>query len=65
MSDDDKFVQKGLGWFLREAWKVHPKKTEDFLLRWKDTCGRVIVQYATEKMDKRNRERFRRVKNTG
>jgi len=62
MPDTEKFVQKGLGWFLREAWKIYPEETEDFLLKWKDTCGRIIVQYATEKMDKENRERFRRVK---
>jgi 3-methyladenine DNA glycosylase AlkD len=62
MSDTEKFVQKGLGWFLREAWKIYPGETEDFLLKWKDTCGRIIIQYATEKMDKKNRERFRRVK---
>jgi len=62
MSDTEKFVQKGLGWFLREAWKVYPEETEDFLLKWKDTCGRIIIQYATEKMDKENRSRFRRVK---
>ena len=62
MLDGDKFVQKGLGWFLREAWKLHPEETEDFLLKWKDTCGRTIIQYATEKMDKENKGRFRRAK---
>lgn len=31
----------------------------------KYSCGRVIVQYAAEKTDKENRERFRRVKNKG
>ncbi|MFQ6070031.1 MAG: DNA alkylation repair protein [Candidatus Aminicenantales bacterium] len=62
MLDTEKFVQKGLGWFLREAWKKYPEKTEDFLLKWKDTCGRIIIQYATERMDKENRERFRRAK---
>ena len=62
MSDTEKFVQKGLGWLLREAWKIYPEETEDFLLKWKDTCGRIIIQYATEKMDKENRDRFRRTK---
>jgi 3-methyladenine DNA glycosylase AlkD len=62
MLDEDAFVQKGLGWFLREAWKIQPLETEDFLLEWKDTCGRIIVQYATEKMDKENKVRFRREK---
>jgi len=62
MLDTEKFVQKGLGWFLREAWKIYPEEAEDFLLKWKETCGRIIIQYATEKMDKENRHRFRRVK---
>jgi 3-methyladenine DNA glycosylase AlkD len=62
MLDGDKFVQKGLGWFLREAWKLHPEETEDFLLKWKDTCGRIIIQYATERMDKENKGRFKRAK---
>jgi 3-methyladenine DNA glycosylase AlkD len=62
MLDSDKFVQKGLGWFLREAWKTHPQETEDFLLKWKDTCGRIIIQYATEKMDKDHKIKFRKDK---
>lgn len=62
MMDPEKFVQKGLGWFLREAWKKFPEQTETFLLKWKDTCGRTIIQYATEKMAKEERLRFRRVK---
>ncbi len=62
MLDGEQFVQKGLGWFLREAWKIDHEKTENFLLQWKDTCGRTIIQYATEKMDKENRSRFRRAK---
>ena len=62
MLDSDKFVQKGLGWFLREAWKIHPGETEEFLLKWKEECGRTIIQYATEKLEKENRSRFRRTK---
>jgi len=60
MPDNDKFVQKGLGWFLREAWKKYPEKTEDFLLKWKDSCGRTIIQYATEKMDREYKSRFKK-----
>lgn len=60
MSDKEKVVQQGAGWFLREAWKRQPAATEAFLLRYKDTCPRLIVQYATEKMDRAQRERFRR-----
>jgi 3-methyladenine DNA glycosylase AlkD len=60
MGDGEKVVQQGTGWFLREAWKRQPKPTEAFLLRYKDTCPRLIVQYATEKMESSAKQRFRR-----
>jgi 3-methyladenine DNA glycosylase AlkD len=62
MADGEKVVQQGVGWLLRETWKRWPSETESFLLRHKDTCPRLIVQYATEKMDRKVRERFRRSK---
>ncbi|HEX8984589.1 MAG TPA: DNA alkylation repair protein [Bryobacteraceae bacterium] len=62
MSDTEKVVQQGSGWFLREAWKRKPRAAEAFLLRHKDHCPRLIVQYATEKMDAKSRERFRKKK---
>ncbi len=62
MMDEEKKVQQGLGWLLRECWKKEPKKIETFLLKHKETCGRTIIQYATEKMSKEERLRFRRTK---
>ncbi|MCK5000371.1 MAG: DNA alkylation repair protein [Anaerohalosphaera sp.] len=62
MMDPEKKVQQGLGWFLREAWKIKQKQTEDFLLKWKDRSPRTIFQYATEKMAVEERKRFRRCK---
>jgi 3-methyladenine DNA glycosylase AlkD len=62
MEDPAHKVQQGLGWLLREAWKLHPAETERFLLQWKESCGRTIVQYATEKMSKERKARFRRSK---
>ena len=50
MMDPERVVQQGLGWFLRETWKKHPKAVEAFLLEWKDRSPRLIFQYATEKM---------------
>ena len=58
--DPEKVVQQGTGWLLREAWKKSRQKVEDFLLKWKDKAPRLIIQYATEKIDKENRKRFRR-----
>ena len=63
MMDPEKKVQQGLGWFLREAWKMKSKDTESFLLKWKDKAPRVIFQYATEKMTAQQKKRFRRNKN--
>lgn len=63
MTDKEIFVQKGMGWFLREAWKRDPTRTERFLMKWKDLCGRTIIQYATEKLTLEYRKKFRRSKN--
>lgn len=62
MGDKEKVVHQGLGWFLREAWKLHREEVEIFLLRYKDTCARLIIQYATEKMTPEEKARFKRVK---
>ena len=56
MEDKEEDVQKGLGTLLREIWKKQPEIVEEFLLKWKDKCGRKIIHYATEKMNKEARE---------
>jgi 3-methyladenine DNA glycosylase AlkD len=63
MLDSEKVVQQGLGWFLRETWKRHPTPAEKFLLDWKDSCGRLIIRYATEKMDAGKKAHFKRSPN--
>ena len=62
MTDASEYVQKGLGTLLRSLWKKNPQEVEAFLFKWKDRCGRLIIQYATEKMDKEYRKQFRRTK---
>ncbi len=62
MTDPEREVHQGMGWFLRECWKIKPAETEEFLLKWKDKAPRLIIQYATEKMGKEEKERFRRGK---
>ena len=62
MDDESEYIQKGLGTLLRELWKKQPKETEKFLYEWKDKCGRLIIRYATEKMDKEYRKKFRKAK---
>ncbi len=62
MPDNSEYVQKGIGTLLRGLWKKYPDDIERFLMKWKDKCGRLIVQYATEKMDKEYRKKFRKSK---
>lgn len=62
MMDSEREVHQGLGWFLRECWKKERKQTEDFLIKWKNDCARLIIQYATEKMTKEERLKFRKDK---
>ncbi len=62
MMDPEREVHQGLGWFLRECWKRNRYKTESFLMKWKNDCARLIIQYATEKMTKEERLKFRKGK---
>lgn len=62
MEDSEEDVQKGLGTLLREIWKKQPEIAEGFLLKWKDKCGRKIIHYATEKMNKDNKAKFKKTK---
>jgi 3-methyladenine DNA glycosylase AlkD len=62
MLDKSEYVQKGIGTLLRGLWKKYPEEVEDFMMKWKDSCGRSIIQYATEKMDKEHRKKFRKSK---
>jgi 3-methyladenine DNA glycosylase AlkD len=62
MTDPEREVHQGTGWFLREAWKRKPEETEVFLMKWKDISPRLIFQYATEKMTAEQKLRFRRIK---
>lgn len=62
MLDNSEYVQKGIGTLLRGLWKKYPSEIEAFLMKWKDQCGRLIIQYSTEKMDKEYRKKYRKSK---
>jgi 3-methyladenine DNA glycosylase AlkD len=62
MNDPEREVHQGMGWFLRECWKIKPEETEAFLLKWKEKAPRLIIQYATEKMTAEHKLLFRRSK---
>jgi 3-methyladenine DNA glycosylase AlkD len=62
MKDNERVVHQGMGWFLREAWKLQKEPTESYLLKYKDVSPRLIFQYACEKMTADNKLRFKKSK---
>lgn len=62
MMDPERPVHQGIGWFLREIWKLKPEITENHLMKWKNDAPRLIFQYALEKMPKEARVKFRKEK---
>lgn len=62
MLDKEREVHQGLGWLIREIWKIYPEPAEEFLLKWKNSAARLIFQYACEKMTKENKLKFKKEK---
>lgn len=62
MTDSEREVHQGVGWFLREAWKLNHEVTEACLKKHKNTAPRLIIQYATEKMTREERLNYRKEK---
>ena len=62
INDPVREVGQGVGWMLRDTWKVYPKDIEKLLLKHVKTGNRTAYQYACEKMDKTYRLKFRRPK---
>ena len=52
LADEDDLVQKGYGWMLKAASKMHGKEVFDFVMRKKDVMPRTAFRYAIEKMPK-------------
>ena len=50
MTDPEREVHQGAGWFLRQALGKNKEETEKFMLKWNEKSPRLIFQYACEKM---------------
>jgi 3-methyladenine DNA glycosylase AlkD len=57
LDDEDYYVQKGVGWTLREAYRVYPDKTFSFILKNAGVIDPAAFSAALEKMtvDEKNR----------
>ena len=59
LEDPDYYVQKGLGWTLREAYHIWPERVLAFLDHHVVTLAPAAWQAATEKLDKADRQRLK------
>lgn len=49
LTDEDDLVQKGYGWMLKEASRVHQQEIFDYVMRNKENMPRTALRYAIEK----------------
>lgn len=50
LTDQDDLVQKGYGWMLKEASRIHQKKVFEYVMKNKKDMPRTALRYAIEKM---------------
>ncbi|NLK49973.1 MAG: DNA alkylation repair protein [Candidatus Cloacimonetes bacterium] len=50
LNDEDKDVQYGVGFFLRELWGLHSEEVEAFLLKHKEAAAPMVLHIASQKM---------------
>jgi len=55
LEDPDDMVRKGAGWLLKEAYPNKPKEVVAFLKPRKTRASRLLLRYAAEKMNTRDR----------
>lgn len=50
LEDSDDLVQKGYGWMLKEASKLHAQEVYDYVMKHQAAMPRTALRYAIEKM---------------
>ncbi|CAM3822646.1 DNA alkylation repair protein [Flavobacterium gelidilacus] len=63
VNDEDEYVQKAVGSWIREAGKRDEDKLKKFLNKHAERMPRITLRYAIEKFDKETREYFLNLKN--
>ena len=58
--DDEFWVQRAVGTWLRECWKIDRPRTEAFLRAHVSGLPRIVISVATERAPKAFREELRR-----
>jgi len=56
LNDKEYYVQKGVGWSLRELYNVYPEKTFGYLKKNTKSISAIAFYAATEKLTKKEKE---------
>lgn len=62
LEDKHYYVQKAVGWTLRECWNVYPKKTYEYLKKNAHLIPSGGWTAATEKLSKTDKERLKKLR---
>ncbi|MBI2475613.1 DNA alkylation repair protein [Candidatus Uhrbacteria bacterium] len=55
----DKYVQKGIGWTLRESYNLYPKETLEFISAYVKKLSADAFSYSTEKLNKQTKSELK------
>ena len=59
LADEDYYVQKGVGWTLREIYCIYPKQTMKFFEKHLNAIQATAYSASVEKLDKKTKADFR------
>ncbi len=62
IEDDNYFVQKGIGWCLREAYNVYPEKTFKFIEKNIKKISTIAFSSSTEKITKKKKNYLKKIR---
>lgn len=62
INDQEYYVQKAIGWSLKESYNVYPKETLQYLNENIKRVSAIAFTAATEKLKKEDKERLKRIR---
>ncbi len=62
LNDEEYYVQKGLGWTIREMYNLYPEKTIEFLEIYIKDISSIAFQSAVEKIPEIKKEEFKEIR---
>ena len=62
LDDKEYYVQKGVGWSLKELYQVYPKETLEYLEKNIKRISAVAFSPATEKLKKKEKEKLKKLR---